>query len=194
LEKEQKPNIELIQRSWYMEGYNDRKFGKEPKWVIKTGNGGPKYEENPKYGQMLDDEQKPAISREEILYQLFQNGSIKLSDYLYLTGEQKPAEVDLDEAAEKFAHQYDMGTCDGIAQDCFKAGAEWMEGQVPLPEDTVIFQKGVEEGKRLMMEDALDGVAHPDDCEIWVNLVGYGYDDIKDGDKVKVIIVEEEEQ
>lgn len=35
----------------------------------------------------------------------------------------------LGEAAEKFAHLYDNGTCDGIAQDCFKAGAEWMAGQ-----------------------------------------------------------------
>ena len=34
-------------------------------------------------------EQKPAVSREEILHQLFQNGSITLSDYLYLTGEKK---------------------------------------------------------------------------------------------------------
>lgn len=29
--------------------------------------------------------------------------------------------------------------------------------EMPLPEDTVIFQKGVEEGKRLMMEDAVEG-------------------------------------
>ena len=108
--------------------------------------------------------------------------------------QQEQPEVDLEEAAEKFAHLYDNGTCDGIAQDCFKAGAEWMANQMPLPEDTVIFQKGVEEGKRLMMEDALDGVAHPDDCEIWVNIVGYGYDDIKDGDKVRIAIAKEEEK
>jgi len=37
-------------------------------------------------------EQKPVMSREEILRQLFQNGSITLSDYLYLTEEQKPVE------------------------------------------------------------------------------------------------------
>ena len=55
--KEKKPNIELIQKSWYMEGYHDRKFNKEPKWVIKTGEGGPRYEENPKYGQHI--EEKP---------------------------------------------------------------------------------------------------------------------------------------
>ena len=35
----------------------------------------------------------------------------------------------LDEAADRFAIIYDQGTCDGIAQDCFKAGAEWMAGQ-----------------------------------------------------------------
>lgn len=58
MQKEQKPNIELIQRSWYMEGYHDREFSREPKWIIKTGEGGPKYEKNEKYGQPL--EQKPA--------------------------------------------------------------------------------------------------------------------------------------
>ena len=59
--KEQKPNIELIQRSWYMEGYHDREFSREPKWVIKTGEGGPRYEKNEKYGQPL--EQKPKAIR-----------------------------------------------------------------------------------------------------------------------------------
>ncbi len=45
--------------------------------------------------QHFDDyeEQKPVMSRAQILHQLFQNGSITLSDYLYLTGEQKPAEI-----------------------------------------------------------------------------------------------------
>ena len=58
-QKEQKPNIELIQRSWYMEGYHDREFGKEPKWITKTGEGGPKHELNPRYGQPLTEEPKP---------------------------------------------------------------------------------------------------------------------------------------
>ena len=58
-QKEQKPNVELIQRSWYMEGYHDREFGKEPKWIIKTGEGGPQHELNPRYGQPLADKQKP---------------------------------------------------------------------------------------------------------------------------------------
>ena len=37
-------------------------------------------------------EQKPAVSREEILYQLLQNNSITMTDYLYLTNKQKLAE------------------------------------------------------------------------------------------------------
>lgn len=66
--------------------------------------------------------------------------------------EEKPSE-DLEEAAEKFARSYDQGTCDGIIQDGFKAGAKWMESQMPMPEDTVIFQKGVAEGRRLEREE-----------------------------------------
>lgn len=46
-------------------------------------------------------------------------------------------------------------------RDAFIAGAEWQARQLlkgsPLPEDTVLFHKGVEEGKRLMMEDAVEG-------------------------------------
>jgi hypothetical protein len=65
-QQEQKPNIELIQKSWYMEGYHDKEFNCEPKWIIKTGEGGPRYEENPKYGQII--EQKPVeyLSKDKV--------------------------------------------------------------------------------------------------------------------------------
>ena len=59
-QKEQKPNVELIQKSWYLEGYHDGKYNNEPKWLIQTGKGGPMYEENPKYGT-----QQPAEWSEE---------------------------------------------------------------------------------------------------------------------------------
>lgn len=36
-----------------------------------------------------------------------------------------------------------------------RAGAEWMAKQLPIPEDSVAFQKGVQEGRRLEREDAL---------------------------------------
>lgn len=52
--KEQKPDLEFIQRSWYMDGYIDGEFKREPRWNLKAGKGGPKYEENEKYGQPLE--------------------------------------------------------------------------------------------------------------------------------------------
>lgn len=43
--------------------------------------------------------------------------------------------------------------------DAFIAGAEWQARQLlkssPLPEDTLIFRKGVEEGRRLEREDTM---------------------------------------
>lgn len=41
-------------------------------------------------------------------------------------------------------------------KDAFIAGAEWQKSQMPMPEDTVIFMKGVEEGRRLEREDRND--------------------------------------
>ena len=58
-QKEQKPDIELIQCSWYMEGYHDCKYNREPMWIVKTGEGGPRYELNPRYEQPLTEEKKP---------------------------------------------------------------------------------------------------------------------------------------
>ena len=58
------------------------------------------------------------------------------------------------------------------------------------------FDAGIKEGYRRcmeqMMEKAVEGIVHPDDCEIWVNLVGYGYK-FNDGDKVCVIVLPKED-
>lgn len=57
-----------VLRSWYMEGYQDREHNQEPKWIIRTGEDGPKYLPNLKYGQKLTQEQKPVecINIEEL--------------------------------------------------------------------------------------------------------------------------------
>lgn len=47
-----------------------------------------------------------------------------------LQQEQPSLPSNLDEAAEEFALKYDFGACDGIAQDCFKAGAKWQKEQI----------------------------------------------------------------
>lgn len=78
--------------------------------------------------------------------------------------------------------------------------AEWGAGHTPLPEDTVIFQKGVEEGKRLMMEGAVEGevcilpghvayVKEKNNESLKQYLLGH----FKTGEKVKIIIVKEDE-
>ena len=40
-----------------------------------------------------------------------------------------------------------------------------------------------------MMEGAIDGIARPDDRELWCNLDSFN---LKDGNKVKVIVIKEE--
>ena len=71
----------------------------------------------------------------------------------------------LDEAAEKYSENILANNEDlqDAIEDAFKAGAEWMAGQGYTRE----------------------GIARPDDCEIWVNLTDT---DIKDGNKVIVQI------
>jgi hypothetical protein len=66
-QKEQKQDIEHIQQSWYMEGYKDREHNRESMWIVKTGEDGPKYEFNLRYGQMLI-EQKPTWSEKDEKY------------------------------------------------------------------------------------------------------------------------------
>ena len=72
--------------------------------------------------------------------------------------------------------------------------AKWGADHTPLPEDTVLFQKGVAEGKRLMMEEAVEG-------EIQMRYSGslcaktiraINEDKFKFGDKVRIVIVKED--
>ena len=77
----------------------------------------------------------------------------------------------LDEAAVQFAQRgyspfddpYEASKVFENDVNCFKAGAEWMAGQGYTTE----------------------GIAHPDDCEVWVDFTST---DIKDGDEVIVQI------
>ena len=89
-------------------------------------------------------------------------------------------------------HDVEFGYRDG-----FIAGAEWQANQLlkgsPLPEDTVLFHKGVEEGKRLMMEEAVEGeIGYWNQRGLSIRLdkslerLGYDMDT-----KVKIVIVKE---
>jgi hypothetical protein len=68
----------------------------------------------------------------------------------------------LDEVAGEYAYKYTENDNGNGGEDweddiriTFIAGAEWMAKQLPLPEDSVAFQKGVQEGRRLEREDVL---------------------------------------
>ena len=80
------------------------------------------------------------------------------------------------------------------SKEGFIAGAEWQKAKdqktIELAEDHAMLA-GMNKMEQQMMEKAVEGVVHPDDCEIWVNLVGYGYK-FKDGDKVRVIVIKED--
>lgn len=103
----------------------------------------------------------------------------------------------IEEAANNYASVTDP-EAHGIdfIREVFIAGAEWQAEQLlkssPLPEDTVLFNKGVAEGKRLMMEDAVEGIAQPYDGEIWLDsrnaLSGFA-----EGDKIHVIVLQKED-
>ena len=101
------------------------------------------------------------------------------------------------EAAEKYL--------DGLFGECkhhdlyahlFIAGWKCRDDQMPMPEDTVLFNKGVAEGRRLMMKEAVEGVV-----EYNFDEKGNGYYCIHPtyveecvGDKVRIIVLKAEEE
>jgi len=102
----------------------------------------------------------------------------------------------LEEAAITFATDtlpFGEGTyVDGGEYRGFIAGAQWQAKQMPAPEDTVLFQRGVEEGKRLMMEDAIgvEVVGKMRDLRI-IDSTQRCLFDAKQGDWLRIIIVKE---
>ena len=122
-QKEHKPDIELIQRSWYMEGYHDGEFNMEPKWTVKAKKGGPRYEENPRYGQSLTEEQKPANDRafEEWIDDWWKHNKVNNPDS-YNKGD----EIQFDERGFK-------NFCRGI-RNMYAEQKQWSEGDEAIIE------------------------------------------------------------
>lgn len=67
---------------------------------------------------------------------------------------ENPVPTDLEEAAEEYSKKVSDGHNYRDLRVGFIAGYKYHADHTPLPEDTVLFNKGVEEGKRLMMEEA----------------------------------------
>lgn len=112
----------------------------------------------------------------------------------------------LEEAAAKYAEPYISMVADNVKW-AFKAGAEWQARQLlqgsPMPENTVLFNKGVAEGRRLEREDIMKGAI---ECEVdWYDgpILNYSIEqsfevltkmDVDVGDKVRIIVLKEEEK
>lgn len=78
------------------------------------------------------------------------------------TLEPEPVPADLEEAAENYSKERAEGHILYDWVHAFKAGAKWQAEHTPLSEDTVLFNKGVAEGKRLMMEEAVKWLVDDD--------------------------------
>ena len=79
---------------------------------------------------------------------LFQADLYELLDIIASLQQEQPSLLsNLKEAANKFAVFYDQGTCDGIAQECFKAGAELM-----IEKFMAILKEYREKGIRCMLQ------------------------------------------
>lgn len=115
-----------------------------------------------------------------------------------LSEESSSSEIpnDLEEAAHNFALHYDNGTCDGIAQDCFIAGAEWQEKQdqktIELAEDHAMLA-GMNKMEQQMMEKAVEGTVCKDESDVWIELRPDALPNFKDMQPVKLIVKEDVE-
>lgn len=111
--------------------------------------------------------------------------------------QEQPCE-DLKKAARDYTDGSDWQLGENLEHidAAFIAGAEWQAERLlkgsPMPEDTVIFQKGIEEGKRLMMEDAVEGKVFMSFAPGHNQMVMADVD-LPTNTKVKIVIVKEEE-
>lgn len=116
------------------------------------------------------------------------------------TMQEEPVSEELNNAAvEWFNSVKYKNDLSGTPIEGFKAGAKWQKEQMlkesKLAEKkdddmlTIAYMDGVEEGKKIMqeemMKEAIEGVAYPDDEQIWCDLDRCS---LENGEKVKFII------
>ena len=122
----------------------------------------------------------------------------------HLADARKMSQNDLEEAAKEYAKTSFTRPYSDTPEEVvtiiepdkcagFIAGAKWMADHAPLPEDTVLFNKGVAEGKRLMMEEAVEG-EYGYFSNATKTILPSGKLNLKEGDKVHIIIVKENEK
>ena len=121
-------------------------------------------------------------------------------DIFEQTYESAETQKELEEAAEEYIKKGRYLPEAWLVRPAFIAGAEWQARQLlqgsPMPEDTVLFNKGVAEGRRLMMEDAVEGeviVPIYEGDDTWsaeIKIPGR----YEIGQKVRIIVVKADEE
>lgn len=107
----------------------------------------------------------------------------------------------LEEEMDKFIETFGWGKTKHLAEKELISAtarhfAKWGARHAPLPEDTVLFNKGIAEGKRLMLEEAVEcSVYAGKEGDKWIVSYIGNYESMlktcKNGDKVRIIIVNE---
>ena len=111
----------------------------------------------------------------------------------------------LEEAAETHVkNKYSLTKLLGAeireAVNDFIAGAEWQASQMPMPEDTVLFNKGVAEGRRLeredMLKDAVEGGVTTNGFYPYEPCIVASYPNCPYaiGDNVRIVVLKEEKE
>ena len=110
--------------------------------------------------------------------------------------QKEPASEDLEEATKRYATEGDEISGLHIIDeevDAFIAGAKWQKQQI-LDCNTTLqrtFELGKQEMKQQLMAKAVDGVAMPNDGEIWVDCLS-DLPSFYEGEEVKVIILKKD--
>ena len=113
---------------------------------------------------------------------------------------EKPMNLDelMKEAQRYYSDNFEYLSSDqptlSILTNIARYFAQWGANHTPLPEDTVLFNKGVAEGKRLMMEEAVEGEVVKDISNKLAVTAKINLDGFKFGDKVRVIVLPKEDE
>lgn len=83
--------------------------------------------------------------------------------------------------------------CNSISKEQAELEQKFLDEHLDKNDRMPTFLDAIEYGMRLqkeqMMKGAIDGIARPDDRELWCNLDSFN---LKDGNKVKVIVIKED--
>ena len=83
--------------------------------------------------------------------------------------------------------------CDNLTKEQAKIEQDFVVNFIKNNNSTPTFIDAIEYGMKMqkeqMMVKAVDGIARPDDDEVWCDLKSFNF---KDGDKVKVLVIKED--